>query len=161
MSAPEWLAWPSAVSIISRAFGNPTTDVFYPPLFQALTAGTVHSRLDNEELDPEWWREYTDLHQALERHGGAAFELHHADLQHWLLPPKRKAETRGRKPKWDWDGCEADAESFLNTNGLPDTLAELERHMAGWFERTVGESPVESQIREKATVLFAVYKAEK
>jgi hypothetical protein len=73
--------------------GGASNHEFEPALFQALSAGTVRFRFHNKELDRYWWWRYTDLRQALERHGGAAFELHYAPLMQWLSPLKDGDET--------------------------------------------------------------------
>ena len=57
--------------------------------------------------------------------------------------------TRGRPVRWDWGGAVGHLLSVANTpDGLPDTQADIERLVAGWFSTTGGDEPAESAIRE-------------
>jgi hypothetical protein len=87
------------------------------------------------------------------------FEIRYDDLQAWLSPEKPSAAGRGRPPKWDWE------EFWIQTvlladmpDGLPEKQSAFEENMAQWFTDTVGDSPPQSQIREKAGKLYRAKK---
>lgn len=71
--------------------------------------------------------------------------------------PERK--KRGAKPRYDWQAFHSEALRKLEEEGgISVTVdpgpngfsqAKLERHLADWFQRTFGEVPSESSIRER------------
>ena len=65
---------------------------------------------------------------------------------------------RGRPPKWKWDQAVAELIRIADEDGLESIgpgQSDLERWMTNWFAaRHAGESPAESQIREKIAPIF-------
>jgi len=64
--------------------------------------------------------------------------------------------TRGRKRKWDWDGMFAEVVrlAHYHPDGLPETQADVERHVAEWFILRTGNQPTESDIRAKIALVY-------
>jgi len=61
-------------------------------------------------------------------------------------PTKGRA---GRKVEWDWDGARRHILVVANSNdGLPDTQADCERLVAGWFYDNYEKEPAESTVRD-------------
>jgi hypothetical protein len=64
----------------------------------------------------------------------------------------------GRPQKWDWDGAYAYiVAQAQKPDGLPTghgAQARVEAMMAEWFEQETGASPVESQIRKRASTIM-------
>lgn len=75
-----------------------------------------------------------------------------------LAPPVASLylETRGRKPKWDWEGALCSLIAKANTpDGLPQgpgSQAEIGKHLAAWFSHQSpdGSMPASSALGERA-----------
>lgn len=88
-------------------------------------------------------------------------EISISEFRRYLEPasaqktPEQKTETRGRKPKYDWDAFYIEIGQIANTiDGLPETQAELEKQMAEWCEQEWQECPGDSTIRGKISSLY-------
>ncbi len=143
--------------------------IYEPELLKALADGVIQVRRTITEvpggvqttsvLRPNFWKEAPSRTWVMSEHNENEywdFEVHYADLREWLHPTP-KAGARGRPPIWDWERFWIEAVLLANTpDGLPDKQSEFEEYMTAWFEKTSGESPAESTIREKAGKLYQV-----
>ncbi len=111
--------------------------------------------------------EPVDLPPALHEQWYLAY-LGLADVRHWvektwlapgdamkatasnLLQPCTNRRQRGRKPDPAWWEVVAAAGAWLDANGEPDTLAEVERFMAGQFVARGLSEPAQSLLRTRA-----------
>ncbi len=161
----KWVTFNEAEMIICDQTG---CDSFKarPALEEALTEGDVGSRKQISdqanpiELHPAYWTD-EDRVMADRNNRTVTFEVHRGDLLRWLSPSADTATPRrGRPFKWDWDAFWVEVALVADTlDGLPKKQADLERHMADWFERIHGGAPSESQIREKAKRLYSAKRA--
>lgn len=60
----------------------------------------------------------------------------------------------GRPAKWDWEACWLEICRRVHEEGLPETRAELVRHLLDWFAEKHGDTPSESQIKQRVTLVF-------
>jgi hypothetical protein len=73
-----------------------------------------------------------------------------------------KIETRGRKPKYDWEAFLQQVALIAHgINGLPETQAELENIMSTWCMNEWKETPSESLIRDKISPIYQLLKKAK
>jgi hypothetical protein len=76
-------------------------------------------------------------------------------LQPDLLDWRR---STGRPPRWDWEGALAHIVSLAqHPDGLPTgpgAQARVEEMIAEWFMEEAGDSPSESQIRQRASMVM-------
>lgn len=78
-----------------------------------------------------------------------------SELQPDLLGWRRSV---GRPPRWDWEGVLAHIVSLAqHPDGLPTgpgAQARVEEKIAEWFMNEVGDTPAESQIRQRASKIM-------
>jgi hypothetical protein len=60
----------------------------------------------------------------------------------------------GRPPKHDWPGVAISLIPYVHHNGFPETQAELERVIEGWFKDNKKGIPAESEIKKFAQRIF-------
>ncbi|MDJ0944575.1 MAG: hypothetical protein QNJ30_14010 [Kiloniellales bacterium] len=66
-----------------------------------------------------------------------------------------KGHSSGRPRKYDWDAFYREVIRIANLpDGLPATQAELDRTMAEWFQRTYGQEPSESVLKERVRNIY-------
>jgi hypothetical protein len=68
-------------------------------------------------------------------------------------PPR---ETRGRKPKWEWERAALAVFGRIYWGDVPEptSQAEVETLLSEWFLATYDEQPVDSQIRDHARLIW-------
>lgn len=69
-------------------------------------------------------------------------------------PAIEERRPPGAPVKYNWDAFHAEVAVRAHLDGLPDTLAELEREMAEWCDREWEKTPSESQMREKLAPIY-------
>jgi len=70
------------------------------------------------------------------------------------ITPAPTTKKRGRPPTYDWTAFFVEIIVRADLDGLPDSMAELERSMADWCEQTWGTQPGDSTIREKISPIY-------
>ena len=72
-------------------------------------------------------------------------------------PLKAPKGRPGAKARYDWDAFAREIVRLAQTpDGLPEPQAELEKHMADWFNETYGTIPAESTIRKRLVKVLPV-----
>lgn len=66
-------------------------------------------------------------------------------------PPKNKG---GRPREYDWDAFTIEIIRVANLDGLPDSQAELVRHMLEWCLHTWGKEPAESSVKNRISKIY-------
>lgn len=119
------------------------------------------------------WATFEDFHEmdaAIDRGeiqargGGDDRTVNRDSVLSWLARiTGRRSEKVGRPTKWDWDGFWIEACRLANTpDGLPECRADFTRHMQSWFaDNNGGDSPSDSEIKEKARRLYVTVMAGK
>ena len=71
------------------------------------------------------------------------------------LPLIGSGKKRGRPRIWNWDEIFAEVIALANTpDGLPETRAALSRFIAEYCQRTYGNEPSPSTVKEKVSSIF-------
>ena len=65
-----------------------------------------------------------------------------------------KPTRSGRPRSYDWDNFYIEIAVRADLDGLPESLAELERMMADWCDENWNRTPAESVIREKISPIY-------
>ena len=79
--------------------------------------------------------------------------LPEAEARDWIRMRGKAKRPRARPVEWDWDGAVAHLLAVANTpNGLPETQVKIEHLVEDWFDRTYGDTPVESAIRKHVKI---------
>ena len=177
MIAPvlEWVETDSAL-----AFAVNTTELrrgdqmekLERALIEALHHGDVRARIrqrsknenpnvndDWKNLDRDFWFGLESLPEYYSGNVDEEIEINVEDLRRWLnpTPAASPGAKRGPKPKWNWREFWIEVVAIANEpDGLGQmTRADLVRRMLGWFEKeNSGESPADSQIRERVSQLY-------
>ncbi len=68
--------------------------------------------------------------------------------------PSIKASSAGRPAKWDWEALWVQACKRIYLDGIPKTQAELVRELQTWFVEEYGDTPSDSQIKERVSKLL-------
>ncbi len=140
-------------------------------LIEALHHGDVRARFrrrsknenpnDNDNwknLDKDFWFGLKSLPSYYRGNVDKEIEINLEDLRRWLnpTPAASPGAKRGPKPKWNWREFWIEVVAIANTSdGLDQmTRADLVRRMSGWFENENGDSPSESQIKERVSQLY-------
>ena len=80
-----------------------------------------------------------------------------ADLLKPQGTPRHTIETRGRKPKWDWERAGLAVLGRIYRGELPEpkSQGEVEARLSDWFSATYDSAtPGETQIRERARLIW-------
>lgn len=65
--------------------------------------------------------------------------------------PKNKG---GRPAEHDWNACTLEVIRYADLNNLPDSQAELVRHLLGWFSDTFDKEPAESAVKAFVSKIY-------
>jgi hypothetical protein len=76
------------------------------------------------------------------------FGIEDAAFDDW----SRARAAEASRPKIDWDRFHAEVTRHLVRDGVPESRALLERHMADWCARTFGHAPPADEIGERVAV---------
>lgn len=84
-----------------------------------------------------------------------------AALDQLLSPGTAKSGTKGGRPEqYDWNEFWVEVAMVADTpDGLPDSQADLVRHMADWCETNWGEQPSDSTLKSRLKPLYDKRKA--
>jgi len=62
--------------------------------------------------------------------------------------------SAGRPRKWDWEGAIMEMGAKTYAEGIPETQAEMERHLKDWFVKQRGNHPAESEIKARVSEFY-------
>lgn len=69
--------------------------------------------------------------------------------------PVQEKNKGGRRPEWNWDAMHIEIYRVANSpDGLPETQAELVRHLQIWFSQANDAEPAESEIKARVSRIY-------